>query len=49
MWRDLDLIAGFLLDSIGAVVALYTAGGILSAVLALWVIRRVLRAFGLIT
>lgn len=48
MWDQLNLIADFLLTSIGHVVNLYTAGGILSAVFALWVIRRILRAFGLI-
>lgn len=48
MWDNLTLIGNFLLDSIGKVVVLYTAGGILSAVFVLLVIRRVLRAFGLI-
>lgn len=48
MWQNMRLITDFFLSIMGQTFALYTTGGILSAVLVIWLVRRVLKTFNLI-
>lgn len=45
MLDDLNSIAGFIFDVLNSVFGLYLAGGVLSGVLAIWLLRRVSRLF----
>lgn len=45
MLDDLNAIAGFLFNSLTSVFNLYLAGGVLSGVLAIWLLRKVSRLF----
>ena len=45
MLDDLNVIVGFLFNSLTSVFNLYLAGGVLSGVLAIWLLRKVSRLF----
>lgn len=45
MLDDLNAIVGFIFNMLNSVFALYLAGGVLSGVLAIWLLRRVSRLF----
>lgn len=45
MLDDLNVIVGFLFNALTSVFNLYLAGGVLSGVLALWLLRKVSRLF----
>jgi hypothetical protein len=42
---DLNAIVGFIFNTLNSVFGLYLAGGVLSGVLAIWLLRRVSRLF----
>lgn len=48
MWNDLTLVLNFLLSTMQQFFSLYASIGILSAVLAIWIVRKVLKTFNLI-
>lgn len=45
MLDNLNAIVGFLFNTLTSVFSLYLAGGILSGVLAIWLLRKVSRLF----
>lgn len=45
MLESLNQIVGFLFKTFDSVIGLYLAGGILSGVFALWLLRKVVRLF----
>lgn len=45
MLDNLNAIVGFLFNALTSVLNLYLAGGVLSGVLALWLLRKVSRLF----
>lgn len=45
MLDDLNAIVGFIFNTLNGVFGLYLAGGVLSGVLAIWLLRRVSRLF----
>lgn len=45
MLDDLNAIVGFIFNTLNSVFGLYLAGGVLSGVLAIWLLRRVSRLF----
>lgn len=45
MLNDLNAIVGFVFSSCSDLLALYLSGGILTGVLALWLLRKVARLF----
>lgn len=45
MLESLNQIVGFLFHSFDSVIGLYLAGGVLTGVFALWLLRKVVRLF----
>lgn len=45
MLESLNQIVGFLFHTFDSVIGLYLAGGVLTGVLALWLLRKVVRLF----
>lgn len=45
MLDSLNQIVGFLFNTFDSVIGLYLAGGVLTGVLALWLLRKVVRLF----
>lgn len=45
MLDDLNSIVGFIFDTLNGVFGLYLAGGVLTGVLAIWLLRKVSRLF----
>lgn len=45
MLESLNQIVGFLFKTFDSVIGLYLAGGVLSGVFALWLLRKVVRLF----
>lgn len=45
MLESLNQIVGFLFKTFDSVICLYLAGGVLSGVFALWLLRKVVRLF----
>lgn len=45
MLESLNQIVGFLFQTFDSVIGLYLAGGVLTGVFALWLIRKVVRLF----
>lgn len=49
MLDSLNLIVGFLFKTFDSVIGLYLAGGVLTGVFALWLLRKVVRLFDKLT
>lgn len=45
MLDDLNSIVGFIYDTLNSIFGLYLAGGVLTGVLAIWLLRKVSRLF----